>query len=1062
MQLLLLAVAAVAFYISITVLASPDYQPKIEISEVLSQNSGILSDEDGAYSDFVELHNYGKSAVNLKGWYLSDSDNKPLLWRLPSLTLAPGEYVWFFASGKDKEQQNGVWHTNFSISTSGEPIILTEPNGTQHTRMEPFEAAPNISRGTKDGVYVYFDMPTPGLPNAGTYADTVDELKNAASTLSNLLITEYMSKNNTYYPDEEGLYHDWVEIHNFGGESVSLLGWYLSDNEKNPFKWGFPAGMSIDPGGYLVLQCSGLTRAGHVPFSLSERDFFLLLTDAFGREADRIVVYDTTPNASYGKTARGEEGFFAAPSPGEENMGSPAPSLSELNWVRPSVLIMEYMSKNSYFHPDEDGDCNDWVELYNFGAETVHLTNYYLSDNETKLKKWRFPDGFSIMPGERATVQLSGKNYTHHASFSLSINDSGIFLTDSDEHVVDSAPIKEMPSHVSYGRSEDDHDVWLYFARPTPGEPNNTNGFSQLTGLAASHGMGGLYISDASFDNWVEITNASSDSISMQGWSLSNRKSDLAMQPLPNVTLAAGASGKVTLESFHIKQSGEEIILSDSSGLPVDIYTAYRLRSGNVYADTDELYVAVGTEITLGTDDTTQGNIHYTLDGSEPTAASAVYTRPIIITGNMVIRARVIAQNAEPGLTLSRTYLTDEKHTLPVITLASDPAGLFSHASGIYANGPGWTEPLPHKGANYWKDWERETHFAFYEDGGLGVEAVAGIKIFGQYARAEEQKSFSVFFRKTYGVSRLAYPLFPDSPYNEHDALILRTSGQDWNITKLRDSFIHNSVIGVTNVAAMRARPVIVYINGEYWGLYNLREKLNADYFKINEGIPDDEIDIIKANTNALDGTSAEYRALVAELGKMKMNTPEGYAFADANIDIDNWIDYWIVVTFFGNTDTGNIKCYKQQGEGHKWRWILFDQDWALFPSTYKWNPFDNMLHPQGHGVGKAFSTVVARSLMSNATIKERFIRRYAELLHTVLSTERLIAILDDYAAQIEPEIPAQIARWGGISTVKRWQDNVQRMRNIITEKHFLIKTQLKSSFNISDTLMRELFPEGW
>jgi hypothetical protein len=166
-------------------------------------------------------------------------------------------------------------------------------------------------------------------------------------------------------------------------------------------------------------------------------------------------------------------------------------------------------------------------------------------------------------------------------------------------------------------------------------------------------------------------------------------------------------------------------------------------------------------------------------------------------------------------------------------------------------------------------------------------------------------------------------------------------------------------------------------------------------------------------------------------------------------------------VTFFGNTDTGNIKCYKQHGEGHKWRWILFDQDWALWPSTYRWNSLDNMIHPSGHGIGRNFSTVIARALLSNDRIRERFIERYAELMGYILSTERLLAIFDDYVAQIEPEMPLHIRRWGAPVSMTGWDSHLNRMRQIITEKEDLMKQHLRSTFNLSAARMAELFPDG-
>lgn len=949
LQLILIAGALVAFVFSMRVLSGADYQPKILISEVLASNEDAIADEDGHYPDFIELYNAGVGTVNLRGWYLSDRDNKPLKWRLPQIMLDPGEYVYFFASGKDKQQTDGIWHTNFRINAGEEPVVLTMPDGTLHGRVAPFDSAPNVSYALVEdfSFYAYMSFPTPGAANTNPYFTSIDE----------------------------------------------------------------PA----DPG--------------------------------------------------------------AGPGP-----------IIEPDWEKPSIVIMEYMSSNIYYYPDEEGDFNDWVELYNFGNEAIDLSNLYLSDKAKNLMKWQFPGGSAILPGQRLVIQLSGKALPGHASFSLSEKDDGIFLSDSRGRIIDSAVVLGLPRHVSYGRDENNFDRWLFFPRPTPGWPNDTAGFTELAGISAV-GWGGLYISQVSFSNWVDITNSSGEVISTGGWRLMSSSESVRFEPLPNATIDPGETRRVDLSFVNISLLGQTLTLTDPEDYISDVFTTGTLRNGitagrtnaagagrvlfdengaqysgyslPVSASVDDLVVAAGTSVSLATRDPS-GAIFYTLDGSVPDDRSSRYSSPITITGNTTLRAVAIAPGRLPSAVLSRTYLTQSPHDLPIVALTSDPDGLFSHATGIYANGPGWAEPFPFVGANFWKRWTREVHFAFYEDGALCVEADAEFRVHGQYSRAEPQKSFAVFFRSKYGISQLAYPLIPETGRSLYDSIVLRMTGQDWKHAKLRDAFVHNSVMGVTNVVVMGARPVVLYINGEYWGLYYIREKINEAYFATNEGIPKDEIDIIKHNRMELAGSNKEYLAMVDTLRNMRMNTEAGYAYADAHIDLDNWIDYWIVVTFFGNTDTGNIKFYKQQGEGHKWRWILFDQDWALWPSTYRWNMIEEFIHPNGHGVGRNFSTVVARALLSNDRIRNRFLDRYAELMHTVLSTERLHSILDSFIAAIESEIPRQVERFGGPSSVSSWRTNVNNIRNYISEKEGLIKRHLRTTFNLSSARMDELFPEGW
>jgi len=545
-----------------------------------------------------------------------------------------------------------------------------------------------------------------------------------------------------------------------------------------------------------------------------------------------------------------------------------------------------------------------------------------------------------------------------------------------------------------------------------------------------------------------------------------------------------GAVHRVNLTEFRIHGRGEVLTLTDNTGIPVDTFATGSLRSGvtagrtepfsservlisggnqfsgyalPIFADIDDLIVDAGTIVSLQTDDP-EGVIRYTLNGAEPTERSEIYTAPFTINSNTIIRARVYAPDKLPGTILTRTYLVGVQHDLPIVTLASDPIGLHSHHAGIFANGPGWQPEFPHRGANFHRRWERPTHFAFYEDGELRVEADAGIRVHGSFSRALPQKSIAVFFRSQYGLTRMAYPLVPHVDRTLYDALVLRSGGQDQSFAKLRDTFIANSILGVTNVVAAGGSPVVVYINGQYWGFYNLREKINEDWLEINYGIPDNEVDMVKYVYHVIAGSASRYRQMTETLGRMNMNTDEAYDYVDANIDIDNWIDYWIVITFFSNSDTGNMLRFRQHGDDGKWRWVVYDQDWAMGSASLNRLSF-TMLHPQGHGVERFFSTTIARALMRNDRIRERFIERYAELLNTALSADRLIPLLDAHVAMIESEIPGQVSRWRTPASVSYWENEVEKVRAFLRARGPHAQRHLQTTFNLSNERMNELFP---
>jgi hypothetical protein len=399
-----------------------------------------------------------------------------------------------------------------------------------------------------------------------------------------------------------------------------------------------------------------------------------------------------------------------------------------------------------------------------------------------------------------------------------------------------------------------------------------------------------------------------------------------------------------------------------------------------------------------------------------------------------------------PGHILTRTYLTGEKHALPIVNITTDPKHLFDHSTGVFADGPGWTPTFPHIGANFWKDWERPIHFAFYDESGrLCVEAGAGIKTFGQYSRAEKQKAVAIHFRKDYGVNRVAYPFFAGNAVSEYGSLVLRASGQDWNLTHMRDAFMTTAIKDEMTMDYMDARPVVVYINGEYWGLYNLREKINEDYFETRYGVPTDDIDIIKGNSMAVAGGNREYIDFVEGLSAMDTTTAAAYEYIHARMDVDSWMDFWIAETYFVNTDSGNIKCWKQHGEGNKWRWVIFDLDWALLPATIHDYPISRMIDSRGHGVGRMFSTRIARAILKNERIRNEFVERYEHHLDNTFRPDRMIGFLDDYAGRIRAEMPNQIERWGGPASMEGWERNLNRIRTILQERPDAARAELEA-----------------
>ena len=260
---------------------------EIYITEVMAQNRGTLADSDGDLSDWIEIANLGETSVDLAGWYLSDDPDVPDEWKIPSLTLAPGEYAVIFASGKNRTE--GELHTSFSL-TDSDTVILSAGNGAE-IRSVKIEAVPEGSSLAMqpDGSFAVTDFPTPGLENtAAGYAGFCD----ADTRTSPLLLWEIV----VY----EAGSPDWVELKNVSGESIDLSGYTISDKFKEPARDALPA-VTLAPGESYVFECENV--------GLSAQRDELYLFDASGALCDWAFLRDIPAGGSYGRL-NGENGYF--------------------------------------------------------------------------------------------------------------------------------------------------------------------------------------------------------------------------------------------------------------------------------------------------------------------------------------------------------------------------------------------------------------------------------------------------------------------------------------------------------------------------------------------------------------------------------------------------------------------------------------------------------------------------------------------------------------------------------------------------------------------------------
>ena len=455
---------------------------------------------------------------------------------------------------------------------------------------------------------------------------------------------------------------------------------------------------------------------------------------------------------------------------------------------------------------------------------------------------------------------------------------------------------------------------------------------------------------------------------------------------------------------------------------------------------------------------------YYTTDGSEPNQESPRYTGPVMLSkmageempeGN-VFRVRGYSDGMLPSAVSTGNYFIDSRHTLPIVALSTAPANMYDPKIGIYVRGDG-------ERANYAQEWERPVNFQLFDtDGRLLIDTDACFRVFGAYSRAErEQKGLAVIARGEYGDNRLRFPLFESRPYEEYKSVVLRASGMDSTVTKVRD-MLATSIAGDGGILAVQAyKQCVLYINGEYFGVYNLREKVTKYFLEQHYGVNPENLDFLvgsgTSSGSVLQGDTKEYKALLAYLESHALSDAENYAYIEERIDVDNFIDWLFAEMYFMNTDTGNIKYFRERREGSKWRWIFYDLDWGFAGSSR--NPFEYWLDPQGHGgSSKMFSTLLERKMFESPVFREKFLERAAYLLKNVYTSEKVLARMDELVGNIESEMQRDAKRWPQGNGFNVWQSNVKSTRTFCEKRTDYMIYHVRKQFGVSESEAQNLF----
>lgn len=668
-----------------------------------------------------------------------------------------------------------------------------------------------------------------------------------------------------------------------------------------------------------------------------------------------------------------------------------------------SVFVNEVMASNATTIVDDYGAYSDWIELYNPGAAPVALTGYYLTDDPTLPQKWQFPSG-SIAAHGYLLVWATDRNLVspagqYHTNFKLSASGETVRLTRPDGTTV----ADEAPAQA----------------------------------LAADQSFARIPDGGAT---WTVVTVATPGA---------TNSPPVPTVPAPTFSTAPGG-----------------------------------------YA----------SSISLGLAESQAGAvIHYTLDGREPTESSPVYGGPLTLTDRAgdpevyaliptnplttgmyawrlprapitkinVVRARAFAAGYQPSAILTGSFFIGNRVAdngpYPVVSLVTEPDNLFRHDIGIYVPGDTYTGA---NSGNYFQEgdaWERPVHVEiFNQDGSLALAQDTGMRISGGATVAFPQKSLKLYARDEYGDPTFDLQIFPDLPYTSYKRFRVRNTGNDWCLRGFCDLVSHQA-LKVMGLDIQAGRPVIHFLDGEYWGLANLREEYSRYYYEGHYGIANADVVLLENNGEVDDGAvdaNVPYFAMLDYIDQHDMTDPAVYEHVQTLMDVDNFTRYVTAEIYLANRDWpgNNIPFWRKNvaaydpaalpGHDGRWRWSIKDLDLCWSDSGL--NALALATATNGPTwPNPPWSTRLLRGLLRNPTFRRDLINCFADHMNSTFQTARLQALFDQYAATYRPAKAAWLSRWDAADA---FEASVATMKTFTLYRPAAQRDHIVSQFGLAGT----------
>lgn len=811
---------------------------------------------------------------------------------------------------------------------------------------------------------------------------------------------------NISYKDHEGDDAGWVELFNTSDETVNMSGMYLTDTQEKPYKWAF-GNVKIPPKSFMLVFLSG---KNYREFVAPHDSTNMIGTGCWTwTDAD-----NESPGFSYANPLPGKEDNCFEED-GKRRFGAimQLGENKELGWSSIGVFVGTKSSAR-----------NDVVNISKANEILIHA--YITKDRNVSFRLTQ--PNVDDWKGYEITLTGTGDSSTVYSTMlptGLSYPDlKNIYGTrmSPTTNEVQEATVKVF-SYIARNRGHEPHASFKL--EKTGGHLYLINGNCTIADSVA----------------YPEMPLGKSWNYGPRFADKDNKKGDKSFSKDDYEWGYADPS--------PYEENSNEVFVSRSPSLD----TLAEFPQSGFYSKSFTISLSKDAAARCAT------------GGAAPTENSPEATE-LKINKTTVLRCASFAPNQLPGDEVERTYIFEDAPTAPAIFITADPNSLFDPDSGIYMEGNHGLEKEPHYGANYWLDKEIPVTVELIEKGKKkpAFAQKAGLKIFGNFSRQKDKKSVAITFREKYGDSHLKYKLFPDFPdLKKFKVFILRNNGNNYENDYIRDRLAQSISEGL-DVDYQRGRFAIVYYNGEYFGIHDLRERANEYYFETHYGMDPDAIDLVKAGNNVSAGSSLDYEALMGWLETNHLDNEKNYDKVDSKIDIDNYISYMQTELYANNRDwpANNVKIWRGSNPKTKWKWFLYDLDFGMGNdySEYTNNIFEFAAAENGEGWPNGPEhTLLFRRLLENENFKTAFINRMAVLLQMNFESSRVLDRIEKMMAEIENEVTRDQERWK--QSKSRMANQLEVIKKFAQERPNVVYKELQEYFKLGKSAEMTLSVQG-